>query len=121
MKNVLNDKPKCIDNMGKDLFVTMPIYKELNDFSVIYVNEKLYEKIFNKKYIFEEAVKDIKDNFSFTLIENGTSSIGKCYVDKQGDPTGIALNENLGSGRAYYVGSNYNIKGEKTILCTSSN
>lgn len=120
MKKVLNDKPKCIDTMGNDLFVTMPIYKELDDFSVIYVNEKLYERIFNKKYIFEEAVKDIKDNFSFTLYENGTSSIGKCYVDKQGDPTGIALNENLGSGRAYYIGSNYNIKGEKTILCTSS-
>lgn len=120
MKNVLNDKPKCINAMGKDLFVTMPLYKELNDFPVIYVNEKLYEKIFNKKYVFEEAVKDIKDNFSFTLHDNGTSSIGNCYIDKQKDPTGIAMNENLGSGRAYYVGSNYNIKGEKTILCTSS-
>lgn len=119
MKTVLNNKPKCIDIMGKDLFVSMPIYKELNDFSVVYVNEKLYEKIFNKKYNFEEAEKDIKNNFLFTLYDNGTPSIGNVYIDKQGDPTDISLNGNEGSGRAYYVGSNYNIKGEKTVLSTS--
>jgi len=121
MKNVLNNKPKCIESMGKDLFVTMPIYKETKDFSIVYINEKLYEKIFNKKYNYEEAKEDIKNSFSFTVYDNRTNSIGNAYIDKQKDPTGIALNENLGSGRAYYIGDNYNIKGEKTLLCTSSN
>ena len=121
MKNVLNNKPKCIESMGKDLFVTMPIYKETKDFSIVYINEKLYEKIFNKKYNYEEAKEDIKNSFSFTVYDNRTNSIGNAYIDKQKDPTGIALNENIGSGRAYYIGDNYNIKGEKTLLCTSSN
>jgi hypothetical protein len=120
MKTILS-KPKCIDEMGSDLFVTMPIYQELNDYPVIYINKELYKKIFNKEYDFKEASKDIKKMFSVTLKDNGTDSIGLSYIDKQADPSGISLSNNLGSGRAYYVGSNYNIKGEKTILCTSTN
>lgn len=33
------------------------------------------------------------------------------YVDRQSDPTGIALGDHLGSGRAGYVGRRFNIKG----------
>ena len=50
--------------------------------------------------------------FSRTLDEEKSNKqiVGKSYSDKQLDPTGIGLSGNLGSGRAYFYGSCFNIK-----------
>ena len=59
--------------------------------------------------------------FSITLDESNSNGkkIGQGYSDKQIDPFGIALSNNLGSGRAFFYGTNFNIKGDKTKLATS--
>ncbi len=97
------------------------VYASKEKYNVIYINEKLYEKIFNEKYEWENASKKIEDMFSITLDKNNSNGfkIGEGFADMQEDPFGIALSNNLGSGRAFFYGSNFNIKGEKTKLATS--
>lgn len=115
-----DNKPKTIDDIGKDTFISLPFYKRNKEHKVIYINPSLYEEIFEKEYDYETAIKDIKERFSVTLDEAlGKEKLGDAYVDKQGDPTDIALNGNKGSGRAFYLYENCNIKGEKTPLATS--
>ena len=67
---------------------------------------------------YETAKKDIINKFSVTLKKSDVV-LGYGYVDKQKDPTDISLNGNKGSGRAFYLYENCNIKGEKTPLATS--
>ena len=76
---------------------------------MIYVNPRLYEKIYHKKFDYDEAIKEIKRDFSVTLDSKiGNEYNGDVYIDKQGDPTDIALNGNKGSGRAFYIYENCN-------------
>ena len=106
-------KPKTIKDMGEETFLDVPFYKRDRQYNVIYINPVIYSKIFNKKYNYEEAVKDINEKFCVTLVSNDDKSeLGQAYIDKQGDPTDIALNGNKGSGRAFYLYENCNIKGE---------
>ena len=113
-------KPKTIEEIGKETFLTVPFYKRNRQYNVIYINPEIYSKIFNKKYNYEEAVKDINEKFCVTLVaEDDKREFGQAYIDKQGDPTDIALNGNKGSGRAFYLYGNCNIKGEKTPFATS--
>lgn len=97
------------------------VYEAKEKYNVIYINEDLYEKIFNEKYNWEIASKRIADMFSVTLDKekSNRNEIGKGFADMQKDPFGIALSNNLGSGRAFFYGTNFNIKGEKTKLATS--
>lgn len=110
--------PKTIEDIGTDIFIKVPFYKRDNDVEVIYINPIIYEKVFGKKYNYEEAKKDIIERFSVTLEDKG-EIIGYGFVDKQADPTDIALNGNKGSGRAFYLYEKCNIKGEKTPFATS--
>lgn len=110
--------PKTLEDIGIDNFLKVPFYKRDNKLEVIYINPIIYEKVFGKKYSYEEAKKDIIERFSVTLEDNG-EIIGYGFVDKQADPTDIALNGNKGSGRAFYLYENCNIKGEKTPFATS--
>lgn len=118
MKNQFNKIPKTLEDIGKDNFLKIPLYKRNTNIDVIYINPTIYETIFEKKYNYDEAKKDIIEKFSVT-IENKGDFIGYGYVDKQADPTDIALNGNKGSGRAFYLYENCNIKGEKTPFATS--
>lgn len=110
--------PKTLEDIGIDNFLKVPFYKRDNKLEVIYINPIIYEKVFGKKYNYEEAKKDIIERFSVTLEDNG-GIVGYGFVDKQADPTDIALNGNKGSGRAFYLYENCNIKGEKTPFATS--
>jgi len=119
MNKSFNSIPETFDVIGKEVFLKVPFYKNKNKLDVIYINPSLYEKVFEKKYDFEIAKKDILDKFSITLESNGNDLLEYGYIDKQMDPTDIALNGNKGSGRAFYVYKNFNIKGEKTPFATS--
>lgn len=96
-------------------------YKAKESYNVVYINPKLYEEIFEEEYEWEKASRQISEMFSITLDEEKSNKqiIGKAFSDKQLDPTGMALSGNLGSGRAYFYKSKFNIKGDKTKLATS--
>ena len=119
MKKQFDKIPRTIKDIGTDTFLKVPFYKRKSSVEVIYINPIIYEKVFEKKYNYEEAKNDIIERFSVTLEDNG-EIIGYGFVDKQADPTDIALNGNKGSGRAFYLYENCNIKGEKTPFATSS-
>ena len=111
IKELFKDDNLCIQD----------VYNAKENYNVVYINSKLYEEIFNEKYEWEKAKQKITEKFSITLDEEKSNKqvIGKAYSDKQLDPTGMALSENLGSGRAYFYDYNFNIKGDKTKLATS--
>lgn len=113
IKELFKEENLCIQN----------VYKAKENYNVIYINSKLYEDIFEEKYDWKKASLNISEKFSITLDEQKSNNqlIGKGYSDKQFDPTGMALSGNLGSGRAYFYGSIFNIKGDKTELATSPN
>lgn len=114
------NSPKTIKDIGEDIFLKLPFYKRKNEVDVIYINPVIYERIFKKKYDYESAKKDIIEKFSVTLNRDlGNEKLGFGFVDKQGDPTDIALNGNKGSGRAFYLYKQCNIKGDKTPFATS--
>lgn len=115
-----NQNPIAIKSMGEDLFLKISFFKRKEALKVIYINSKVYRKVFQKEFDYESAKKDILEKFSVTLDkEQGNLAIGNGFVDRQGDPTDIALNGNEGSGRAFYLYKNCNIKGEKTPFATS--
>lgn len=97
------------------------VYKAKDNYNVVYINPKLYEEIFIEKYEWETAKHKVSKFFSITLDEEKSNGelVGKAYSDKQLDVTGMALSGNLGSGRAYFYGEKFNIKGDKTKLATS--
>lgn len=113
-----SNKPATINEIGDNVFIRIPFYKSTKDLNIVYINPVIYKKVFEKEYNYEQAKKDIIEKFSVTLEEND-QMLGYGYVDKQIDPTDIALNGNKGSGRAFYLYENCNIKGCKTPLATS--
>lgn len=105
----------------EDNLCVQDVYKAKENYNVVYINSKLYKEIFNEEYEWETAKQKISAMFSITLDEEKSNKqlVGKAYSDKQLDSTGMALSGNLGSGRAYFYGRNFNIKGDKTKLATS--
>lgn len=124
MNNKYLGEPTIKKYFKEENLIEQPVYESNIEYVPIYINQKLYERIFNKKYSWQEAEDDITKNFSLTLDINESNKAkvrGKAYVDKQYDPLNIALNGNTGSGRAYYYEKYFNIKGDKTLLATSKN
>lgn len=120
MINEFTCKPKTIDDIGKDVFISVPFYRRSKKHRVIYINPKIYKEIYKKDFVYDAAVKEIERDFSLTLDSSkGKEIVGNAYIDRQGDPTDIALNGNKGSGRAFYLYQNCNIKGDKTPFATS--
>ena len=97
------------------------VYLSKNKYRPIYINEKLFKKLFDTDFEWQKASEQISSMFSLTLNKDKAKgrAIGKGYADKQSDPLNIALSGNLGSGRAYFYDDHYNIKGDKTLLATS--
>ena len=112
---------KIKEYLNKEYLSAEDVFTAKEKCNVVYINQELYEEIFNEKYEWEKASKKISNMFSITLDESNSNGkkIGQGYSDKQIDPFGIALSNNLGSGRAFFYGTNFNIKGDKTKLATS--
>lgn len=115
--------PGALKRLGKEVFVKVPLYEAKRRYKAAYINQPLFSKLFPSKTGL--SLKDmsalILKYFNTTIEpENSTGKkIGYAYVDRQYDPLGLSLSGNLGSGRAYYAGKVFNIKGEKTPLATS--
>ena len=122
MKN-LNEESNIKYLFSKENFVPQEIYKAKNRFIPIYINPTLFEEIFGIEYDEEKASTLIANLFSITLNKNNSNGelIGTGYADRQSDPMGISLSGNEGSGRAFFYGDCFNIKGDKTSLATSKN
>ena len=120
MKNI-DEIPNIKKEFKEENLCEQYVYKAKESYNVVYINPKLYEEIFEEEYEWEKASRQISKMFSITLDEEKSNKqiIGKAFSDKQLDPTGMALSGNLGSGRAYFYGSKFNIKGDKTKLATS--
>jgi len=120
MKNI-DEIPHIKKEFKEENLCEQYAYKAKENYNVVYINPKVYEEIFEEEYEWEKASRQISEMFSITLDEEKSNKqiIGKAFSDKQLDPTGMALSGNLGSGRAYFYGSRFNIKGDKTKLATS--
>lgn len=118
----MKEEPNIMPLFKKENLSIQPVYKAKEQYNTVYINPKLYEKIFEEEYHWDIACQKIRENFSITLDEQKSNKVilGSGYSDKQFDPTGIALSGNLGSGRAYFYKEKFNIKGDKTKLATSS-
>ncbi|GEM_PF-3476114 len=140
--------PNCVHRLDKTIFLKLPLYQSKLLLKPIYVNKQLFSLLFTHEDP-EQMVNDLSHGlrnitdfsecyeqddgwskrsdiiqklFSVTLnktISTGTQC-GWAYVDRQAeDRFGTSLDGNLGSGRAYYTGRWFNIKGEKTPLAVS--
>ncbi len=119
--DVIDKKSNLAEYFLEDNFVEQQVYKAKAKFIPLYINAELYEQIFNVKYEEESAFENISKIFSITLNKDKSNNelLGNGYADKQEDPMGISLSGNQGSGRAYFYGECFNIKGDKTTLATS--
>ncbi len=118
---VIDRKSNLTEYFLENNFVAQPVYKANAKFIPLYINTELYEQIFNVKYEEKSAFENISKTFSITLNKEKSNNelLGNGYADKQEDPMGISLSGNQGSGRAYFYGECFNIKGDKTTLATS--
>lgn len=118
---VINEKSNLAEYFVEDNFVAQQIYKSNKRYVPLYINSELYEQIFDTQYDEESAFEKISETFSITLDRKKSNGklVGTGYADKQEDPMGISLSGNQGSGRAYFYGKCFNIKGDKTTLATS--
>jgi hypothetical protein len=120
--SILYKHPHSIKRLGETIFIKLPLYESQKLYEPIYINNQLFKTLFQKELAWEQQSDFIKHLFSVTLdctLSNG-EHCGWAFVDKQGeDPYEISLMGNKGSGRAFYTGTCFNIKGEKTPLATS--
>lgn len=121
--DILREIPGACLRRGMDAFAAMPLYRSKKTQRPVYINREIYKKIFKPAHdpSWQEMAAVLTDVFSTTIEpQNGTGDIiATAYADYQADPSGLALSGNQGSGRAYYAGAHFNIKGEKTPLATS--
>ncbi len=113
----MDKKPQIMAKFNEKSLVEQKVYQTSANYSLVYVNKELYKKIYNKPFD-EEAKAKLEEIFSVTLEEKLSNGnvVGIGYADRQFDKSGIALSGNLGSGRAFFYGQNFNLKGEKTSL-----
>lgn len=101
----IKELPKIKEILKDECLASQEVYESKEKYKVVFINEKLYEEVFNEKYEWEKASKKISDLFSITLNKeiSNKNVIGNAFADKQIDPSGIALSNNLGSGRAFFM------------------
>ncbi len=116
----MNNFPVIGEMIEEKNLIKHTVYQAKQNYKLIFVNKKLYEKIFNEQYN-ESSKQKLEEMFSITLEEKMSNGevIGEGFADLQKDDSGISLSGNLGSGRAFFYGKNFNIKGERTSLATS--
>jgi hypothetical protein len=119
----LNDLPAAVERQGEALFVKTPLYRSQRSCRPVYIDPDLYARFWGEpNATWETMAATLASFFSITIEPQRAAGapIGWAYVDRQADPLGVALAGNQGSGRAYYVGRAFNVKGEKTPLATST-
>lgn len=122
INSVCITEPRALKTLSKDIFIKVPLYKTKQEYGVCYVNPFLFKEIFcDANTNFEHMSKVVAENFSTTIDvkKSNNRQIGFAYVDMQADPFKFGLRGNQGSGRAFYQGNCFNIKGEKTPLAQS--
>lgn len=123
IRAVFSATPGAVKRQGEKLFVKVPLYKSKKRHMPIYINRELFKKLFScsREPTWEEMSSALEKVFSSTIEKEKSTGkkIGIAYADRQKDPLGLSLAGNRGSGRAYYVGGIFNIKGERTPLATS--
>jgi len=127
MKEQLDDvflsEPDAKKRLGADVFVETPLYPSKTQHRPVYINQDLFYQLTGiKEKLSWQQMSDIITHYFSTTIEPEKASgkaISTAYVDRQADPLDLSLSGNLGSGRAYYKGKYFNIKGEKTLLAQS--
>lgn len=120
--NIIKENSELQKYFLSENFVSQQVYNSKQKYTPIYVNPILYEELFDEKYNEERAFKKISNIFSITLNKDNSTNekgLGNAFADKQEDPMGISLSGNLGSGRSFFYGKCFNIKGDKTSLATS--
>lgn len=121
--NFLSKIPRVVTQLGEQVFLKLPLYEAANTITPTYINANIFQKIFHTTCSWKEQSELISNLFRITIDRTQSTGrqVGWAYVDKQGeDAFGCALVGNQGSGRAYYTGTFFNIKGEKTPLATSA-
>jgi hypothetical protein len=120
---VIHDHPPtAVERLGREVFIEAPLYEAAEPYKPLYINETLFSWYFDDPNTdFDHMSRIIQSHFSTTLdiTRSNGHPIGTAYVDRQADPLNISLNDNLGSGRAFYQDDIFNIKGEKTPLAQS--
>lgn len=115
--------PLIVNKLGEGVFLKLPLYETVKTVTPLYINADVLNRIFHIEYSWAEQSAFIACLFSVTIdiTQSTGKQVGWAYIDKQGeDAYGCALVGNQGSGRAYYTGDCFNIKGEKTPLATSA-
>ncbi len=119
----LSPQPGACQRLGSAIFVETPLFRAKKTCHPVYINPAAYMRIFACDDIpsWDEMAKALTILFSTTIEpEHGTGEVvATAYVDRQSDPLDLSLSGNLGSGRAYYCGAHFNIKGERTPLATA--
>ena len=124
----MNDKralqiPDALQSLGEEVFLQVPLYATQAPYKAVYIDEALFREYFDDENTnFSHMAEIIEQHFSTTLNPDKANGkpIGFAYIDRQADPLKLSLNDNLGSGRAYYQGDIFNIKEEKTPLAQST-
>ncbi|MFZ2960659.1 MAG: hypothetical protein WA705_27580 [Candidatus Ozemobacteraceae bacterium] len=120
----ISETPGSVKRLGLSTFVIMNAYSmDPKRAQVVYVRNDLLKTTTGKTPTDAQAKAFVEQNLLLSLDPDdaipGALPV-KVYVDLQADPMNMSLNENLGSGRAVYVGSCFNIKGlGKTVLALS--
>lgn len=119
---IIGEKPEALARQGDGLFLPVPLYRAKKACTPVYIDRDLYRQLVGGPDDAETMRETLAALFSTTIEpEHGTGErVGTAYVDRQADPLDLSLSGNLGSGRAYYMGHAFNIKGEKTPLATST-
>ena len=122
MSMTLYDVPLAFNRLGEAIFLKLPLYQTRTTYSPIYINTELFQQFWpSESCDWETMSRVIRDMFSVSLVQQTPecAQAGWAYVDRQADPYPFAMAGNLGSGRAYYAGQCFNLKGEKTPLAIS--
>ncbi len=124
INKIMHSVPDITTRWDKTMFCTTPLYKSKQRHIPLYINQELFYKLFEIKeeISFLKMAKLLEEVFSTTIEPEAAlgEPIGTAYIDYQADPLDLSLSGNLGSGRAYYIGKYFNIKGEKTPLAIST-
>jgi hypothetical protein len=124
LKQLLSQPPGALSRLGAETFLPITLYRSAVPVRAVYINRGLFHRLLSPDEALDfDAMADvINRHFSFTIEQSRSDGTvaGQGYADYQKDPLDLSLSGNLGSGRAYYTGGVFNIKGEKTPLATSS-
>jgi hypothetical protein len=114
----LSEQPRAIERLSQRIFVTQPVRTlRSSEYDIAYVDQRHFAGLTSTETT--AVIRNLA-----VQVDNRpqpSSDIRIAHVDRQCDRTDIALDGNLGSGRAVYLGRDYNVLGVgRTKLCHSA-